>query len=106
MRKILGVLVLIAGILSGLMFFVAGSKLSMASTEITDIRSVGGTSVAEAYYQETGRQGLAYATGLYAFGLGIIALSLGFGGLLLSDTERKTKLEDTANAGGSLSIAD
>lgn len=105
MKKLFGVLVLIAGILSGLMFFVAGSKLSSASTDITEISSVRGTSVAEAYYQETGRQGLAYSTGLYACGLGIIAISLGFGGLLLSDAGRKTKIENTENTGGSLSIA-
>lgn len=105
MKKIFGVLILIVGILSGLMFFVAGSKLSSASTDITEISSIGGRSVAEAYYQETGKQGLAYSTGLYACGLGIIAISLGFGGLLLSDAERKTKIENTENTGGSLNIA-
>lgn len=105
MKKLFGVLILIAGILSGLMFFVAGSKLSSASTDITEIRSVGGSSVAEAYYQEAGKQGLAYSTGLYACGLGIIAISLGFGGLLLSDAQREIKIEDTGNTGVSSSIA-
>lgn len=105
MNKLFGVLVLIAGIVSGVMFFVAGSNLSKASTEMTGLRSVGGTSVAEAYYQGTGKQGLAYSTALYAFGVGILAGSLGLGGLLLSDRDTRNNVNRVEDAGGSLPVA-
>lgn len=103
MNKLFGVLVLIAGIASGIMFFVAGSSLSKASTNMTGLRSVGGTSVAEAYYQEAGQQGLAYSTALYACGVGIIAVSLALGGLLLlSRTAMAEPVNRVGDAGGSL----
>jgi hypothetical protein len=86
MKRTIGIVVLIAGIISGILFFVAGSNLSAASTNMTELRSVGGTSVAEAYYQAAGKQGLAYSTAFYACGLGIISISLGLAGLLLSGT--------------------
>lgn len=101
MKKPLGVLVLILGILSGIMFFVAASNLGKPSTEMTELRSVGGTSVAEAYYQATGKQGLAYSTALYACGLGIVALSLGLSGLLLSGVETRNAV-DGDSGGNSL----
>ena len=86
MKRAIGIVVLIGGLISGILFFVAGSNLSAASTKMTELRSVGGTSVAEAYYQEAGRQGLAYSTAFHACGLGIISISIGLAGLLLSGT--------------------
>jgi len=105
MNKLLGVLVLIVGIVSGIMFFVAGSNLSKASTDMTELRSIGGTSVAEAYYRDAGRQGLAYSTALYACGVGIIAVSLGLGGLLLSGGDARNNVNNVEDAGGSLPVA-
>jgi hypothetical protein len=46
MKKNLGVAVIVVGILSGLMFFVAGIRLGSASKEMATISSIGGTSVA------------------------------------------------------------
>ncbi len=86
------------------MFFVAGARVGSSSGDMSKIESVSGTSVAEAYYQASGEQGKGYSSGLYACGLAIIAISLGFGGLLLSDTEKKTKIENTENIGSSASI--
>lgn len=103
MNRLFGVLVLIAGIASGIMFFVAGSSLGKASTDMTELKSVGGTSVAEAYYQGAGKQGLAYSTALYACGVGIIAVSLALGGLLLlSDRDTGKTVNRVEDAGGSL----
>jgi hypothetical protein len=91
MKKPFGVLIIAAGILSGILFFVAGSRLNSSATELTELKSVGGTSIAEAYYQEMGRHGLAYSMALYACGFGIISVSLGLGGLLLFDDGEKTQ---------------
>jgi len=89
MKKVLGVLVLASGILSGVILFVAGSSLSKASQDMSEIRSIGGTSVAEAYYQEAGKQGSAYSLALHAAGLAIISVSLGLSGLLLFTDDYK-----------------
>lgn len=96
MKKPFGVLVIAAGVLSGILFFVAGSRLGSSATELTELRSVGGTSVAEAYYQEMGRHGLAYAMALYACGLGVISISLGLGGVLLFGDGKKSQYSNGA----------
>lgn len=86
-RKILGVLVIVLGIISGILFFQAGSALNLEGKELSGIRSVGGTSVAESFYQSMGKFGIAYSTLSYAFGLSIITISLGLGGRMLFDNE-------------------
>jgi hypothetical protein len=94
-----------AGVVSGLLFFSAASKLDKSATDLTKLRSVGGTSVAEAYYQEMGEHGLAYSLISYACGLGVISLSLGLGGLLLSSdapTPRPPDAPATPDASGGL----
>ena len=96
MKKPFGVLIIAVGVLSGILFFVAGSRLGTSATELTELRSVGGTSVAEAYYQEMGKHGLAYSMSLYACGLGVISISLGLGGLLLFGDGRKTQYSNEA----------
>ncbi|HEV7857980.1 MAG TPA: hypothetical protein VGO91_05060 [Pyrinomonadaceae bacterium] len=90
MKKLFGLIIIAVGILSGAVFFIAGSKLNSSATDLTEIRSVGGNSVAEAYYQEMGHHGLAYSLISFACGLGIISISLGFGGLLMFDEGTKT----------------
>jgi hypothetical protein len=96
MRKVIGLIVMAAGIVSGLLFFSAASKLNTSATDLTKLRSVGGTSIAEAYYQEMGQHGLAYSIISYACGLGIISVSLGLGGLLLAgDGARKEAVRET-----------
>jgi hypothetical protein len=57
-------------------------------TKLTTLESVSGNSIAEAYYQKMGRYGVAYSSVCYAFGWGIIAISLGLGGNLII---RRTK---------------
>ena len=84
MRKYLGITVIVLGLLSGGMFFTAGINLSKSGNELTNLRSRGGETIAEAYYQEIGRYGIAYSIFSYALGLGVISMSLGLGGLLVS----------------------
>jgi hypothetical protein len=77
-------IVIALGLVSGVLFFIAGSKLSESGKSLTRLRTIGGKSVAEAYYQEIGRYGAAYSQFAYAMGTATIMISLGFGGVLLS----------------------
>lgn len=101
MRKPLGILTIVIGIISGILFFKGGFALSAEGTELTNLRSVGGNTVAEEYYQTMGKYGIAYANVSYALGLGVIALSLGLGGNLLSKENDQLALQSelTQSAG-------
>lgn len=107
MREVFAAVELAIGLISGSGFFLAGSELYKASSRMSTISSVSGNTVAEAYYQQAGEQGLAYPIALFACGLATIAVSLGFFGYLLSTSAGKTKvLEDCAEkkSNDSLSI--
>lgn len=87
MKRTFAIFVIVLGIISSGLFFFGGSKLCTAGTELTGLRSQGGQSVAEAYYQEIGHYGVAYSLLAYAFGVGSLMLSIGIGGLLLTAKE-------------------
>jgi hypothetical protein len=87
MRKYLGIIVIVFGLLSGGMFFNAGINLNKSGNELTQLRSRAGQTVAEAYYQEIGRYGVAYSIFSYALGLGVISTPIGLGGSLVSKEE-------------------
>jgi hypothetical protein len=87
-RKLIGILVVALGLASGYLFYKAGGRLKEEGAELTSLRSVGGNSIAESYYQSMGRYGVAYGSVCYAVGVGIVALSLGLGGrLFFADQE-------------------
>jgi len=77
------------GVLSGLLFFGAGSSISKTGDNMQKLQSQSGTSLAEAYYQEVGE--LAKGISLFAYGLGlsVIAFSIGMGGKMVSDIDIK-----------------
>jgi hypothetical protein len=50
----LGYAVICLGFLTSIQFFAAGDRLSRSGLTLTDLRSQGGQTVAEAYYQEIG----------------------------------------------------
>jgi ribosomal protein S27AE len=87
MKKTVGIGVIVLGVVSSISFFSAASQLRNSGEELTQLRSKGGESVAEAYYQEIGRYGLAYSSLVYGLGWGILAVSCGFGGLLITAKE-------------------
>ena len=87
MKKNIGIAIIVLGIISGLLFFYAGIKLFASGSELQKVESVSGTSIAEAYYQEMGRHGVAYSIIAFAFGFGVISISLGFGGRFLLENE-------------------
>ena len=82
--KGLGYAVIGLGFLTSTQFFAAGDRLSRSGQTLTDLRSQGGQTVSEAYYQEIGRYGAGFAFLANAMGLGSITISLGLGGLLIS----------------------
>ncbi len=85
MKKTIGMLIIALGVISGILFFKAGLSLYSEGKELADLRSVSGTSIAESYYQSIGKYGIAYATVSFAFGLGVISISLGLGGRMILD---------------------
>lgn len=70
------------GIIACILFFIAGIILGISGSELGGLRSVSGTSIAEAYYQEMGRFGQAYSLMSFAFGLLSLGLSIGIGNYL------------------------
>jgi len=88
MKKILAVAVIVLGFVSSILLFIAGTQFSESGDRLTRLRSVGGTSVAEAYYQEIGQYGIAYSFFSYALGVGILATSIGVGGCLLKKEQK------------------
>lgn len=88
-KQAFGVLVICLGMLSGSLFFLAAIKLYLSGAELQTLRSVGGESVAEVYYQQMGKHGVGYAVMSFAFGLGVIAISLGQGIKLIFENKIK-----------------
>lgn len=88
MKIVMAILIVALGLISGFLFFDAGSMLSLSGQNLTMLQSVAGGTIAEAYYQEIGRYGMAFSQIAYAMGTGVIMVSVGFGGLLVS-TGRK-----------------
>lgn len=84
MNKLIGIIVILAGLISSGLFFYAGILIEISGESLTMLRSQGGNSVAEAYYQEIGRFGIAYSFLSYALGLGVLSVSLGLGGILIT----------------------
>jgi hypothetical protein len=87
-RKMVAILIIIIGIISGVMFFRGGNILYSEGTQLTHLESVSGNSIAEEYYQTIGRYGVAYSSLSYGCGWGIIAISFGLASNLLFSKRR------------------
>ena len=79
MKKTMGTLTIILGIIACIMFFNAGSKLNETGTEMNRLTSQSGTSLAEAYYQSVGDMNKGLGTLCYAMWIGTLAISIGIG---------------------------
>jgi len=103
MKKNVGIFVIIIGFIAGCLCFSAASNFEKSGNSLLDLRSVGGTSIAEAYYQEIGSYGLSYSKLSYALGLGIIAITIGIGSYFIfsnfdkEESKPKLKMEPKAN---------
>lgn len=83
MRKLIGGVTIILGVISCIMFFSAGSHLNTTGKDMNKLRSQGGTSLAEVYYQEVGEISKGIGKICYALGVGNLTISIGVGGNLL-----------------------
>jgi hypothetical protein len=83
-HKLAGGCTLALGLSAGVLMFVASSSFAKHGESLTHLRSVGGQTVAEAYYQEVGHFGQAFSSVLPGLGLATIAVSLGLGVSLLT----------------------
>ena len=54
MKTYVGILIIILGIAAGIIFFVSGIQLNRTGNSMKELRSQGGNSVAEFYYQDMG----------------------------------------------------
>ena len=82
-KKILAGLIIILGLISGGMFFVAGKALENTGGEMQFLISQSGTSLAEAYYQNVGDISTGLGKGFSAFGMAIITLSVGMASMVI-----------------------
>lgn len=93
MRKFIGGVTIILGIISCIIFFSAGSHLNTTGEDMNNLRSQSGTSLAEAYYQEIGEVSKGIGKLCYALGVGSLTISIGVGGSLL-EYKNKFQLEN------------
>jgi hypothetical protein len=87
MNRLFGVVIILVGLGSGVLFFNAGQKLNASGNTLAQLRSQAGNTIAEVYYEEMGQHGEAYALMSYAFGLGVVAIAFGLGATLISRRE-------------------
>ena len=76
-------IIITTGVVSGVFFILAGIMIGIYGSDLTELRSRGGQTIAEVYYQSMGKYGLSYSMMSIGAGLGMIMISLGFGSLLL-----------------------
>jgi hypothetical protein len=69
--------ILVLGFLAAYNFFDAAFRLNQIGESLTRLKSVGGETIAEAYYQGIGYQNKSYAVALSGMAFGSIALSIG-----------------------------
>jgi len=93
MKKTIGMATTILGIIACIMFFSAGNHLSDNGKNMKQLKSQGGTSLAEVYYQDIGEMSNGLGKLCYAFGLGTLAISMGIGGNMYS-AEKKNILQN------------
>jgi len=88
---------MVIGILAGISFFGAGGMMFTASTQLQTLRSVDGHTVAEAYYQGVGAQGIGFSVAFFALGLASIAISIGLGNLLDAPFQPQEELQESGS---------
>jgi hypothetical protein len=88
MKKALVVLIILLGSLSSGLFFSAGKSFYETGADLKFLRSKGGESVAEVYYQHMGLYGIAYSRVADALGVGTLMFSLGFAGIIFTARDK------------------
>jgi hypothetical protein len=89
MRRILGVVTIIAGVVTTLLFLNAAIEYREAGSKMMALRSQSGDSLAELYYQDMGQVSKAHGSSAYAFALLTLSCSVGVGGYLVGSGRGK-----------------
>ena len=76
MQKKLKIAAFILGIISGIVIFIAGSSLKSTGSDMNELRSQSGTSLAEVYYQEVGDISKGLGLALQGVAIGVVAISI------------------------------
>lgn len=72
----LGALIILLGVVACIMFFISAHSIGNSASEMIDIRSQAGTSVAEAYYQNVGKALTGFAMFSRGIGISILAFTV------------------------------
>ena len=91
MKKLIGYLVAVLSLISGGLCFYVGKHVHDAAYLMTLLRSRGGETVAEAYFQLVGHLGLGFSFFAYALGVAIIMLGLALSYIINSRSEANEK---------------
>ncbi|MFL0197827.1 hypothetical protein ACJDU8_19980 [Clostridium sp. WILCCON 0269] len=97
MRKKIGILVIVLGIISGIVFFHSGLQLKGTANNSKVVDSQIGTSLDKVYYQEFGEMNKGLGIFADACGLAIITISIGIGTKLIVNKKSVDDLKNTDN---------
>ena len=98
-KKKLGAIVIVMGLIVGVLFITAGYKISAAGDEMSYIRSIGGSTIDEAFYQEFGE--MSKGIGLFVYGIGFTAIAVSgvAGGIMLLSEDTAASLPENKPTG-------
>ena len=89
MRKGLGIFIITIGLFACITLSNAGTKLNTTGLVMQDLKSEGGTSLAEVYYQDVGSMSIGFGSMAKGLGYGTfgICLALGLKEFKIKETE-------------------
>ena len=93
LRVIIGLIIIASGYGAMELFDAAAKRFESSGGELTSLRSVGGKSVDEAFYQEVGSLSIGFASFSRALGLTANTLGLAGGFILIFSRYRPEKKE-------------
>ncbi len=91
LMKGLGCVVILLGLVSFSNFAEAGYRLQRSGQELTELKSQGGNTVAEAYYQEVGRSQIGQGSAASGMAMLTLMISIGWGGSMIAK-KKESKL--------------
>ncbi len=93
MNKLVGYLVAALSFISGGICFYVGKQIHDAAYLMTLLRSRGGETVAEAYFQLVGHLGLGFSLFSYALGVAIIMFGVALGSIINSHSSSSDRVK-------------
>jgi hypothetical protein len=98
MRKIIGILIILLGLISSCLFFTTGNNLDKNGINMRqNLKSKSGDTVAEFYYQDVGQISSELGGLCYSLGVGIFTISLGLGTIIYNSKKKIIHNESNLN---------